>query len=351
MLLLIFALFVLAFLLFGVVLLKVYQEVPLKELKRRVRKGDEIAKLLHGPVAYGKSLDLLLWIDIALSGSLLTHILSRLLPLWLSVFIVAGLIWVVFAWLPNTRITSYAVKLATFVSPALKWLLERLHPLLLRASKFVERHQSVTVHTGLYTKEDIVELIDQQKIQTDNDIDTESLQIVKHALQFGDKKVADVMTPRRMMKTVADVDVLGPVLMGELHDSGHSRFPVYENDEENFVGTLYLRDAIGAKAGGFVKGIMRKETFFVNDQQSIARVLDAFIKTKHHMFLAVNNFEEVVGIITIEDVVEQVIGKQIIDEFDQYEDLRAVAQMEAEKERDEREVVVEANAKEPEDDK
>ena len=346
MILLIFSFILLGLLLLGVVLLKVYQQIPLKELKRRVRKGDELAKLLHGPVAYGKSLDLILWIDIALTGSLLVHILSRLLPLAHSVLIVAGLIWLVFAWLPNTQATSYAIKVASVISPALRWLLERLQPLLLRMSKFIEKHQSLSIHTGLYTKEDIIELIDQQKVQLDNAIDNESLQIVKHALRFGDKKVADVMTPKRMMKTVANVDVIGPVLMDELHDSGHSRFPVYEDDDDNFVGTLYLRDVVQAKAGGFVKSIMRKETFYVNDQQSIARVLDAFIKTKHHMFLAVNNFEEVVGVITIEDVVEQVIGKQIIDEFDQYEDLRAVAAQQAEEERDEREVVVEPQPEE-----
>lgn len=336
-------------LLLAVVILKTYHEVPKKELKRRARHGDELAKMLYGPVAYGHSLDLLMWLFIALSGSLLVNLLARHVPLLLSVLVVAGLIWFVFAWLPNTQVSKYALRTTQTVSPGIRWLLERLHPLLLRASKFIERHQDLTFHTGLYTKEDIIELVDKQKIQIDNQIDAEELKIVKHALQFGDKLVADVMTPRRMMKSVAATEVIGPVLMDELHDTGHSRFPVYQDKKDNVIGTLYLRDLMQAKAGGFVKTIMRKDVFYVNDQQSIARVLDAFIKTKHHLFLVVNNFQEIVGVISIEDVVEQVLGKQIMDEFDQYDDLRAVAEMQAEKDRQIRTEVVqsdEANNKE-----
>jgi Mg2+/Co2+ transporter CorC len=53
--------------------------------------------------------------------------------------------------------------------------------------------------------------------------------------------------------------------------------------------------------------------------------LQAFLKTKRHLFIVVNGFEEVIGIVTIEDVIEQIIGQPIMDEFDQYQDLRAVA--------------------------
>ena len=346
----IFILVLFVVMLLGVAILKVYKNVPAKELKRRVRVGDQLAKVLHGPVAYGKSLDILMWLVIAFSASVLVSMLANNLPFILAVIVIAGVLWFAFAWVPDTRVTKLMLQVTKFVSPAVRWLLEHLHPVLVRLGSFVEKHQSVTFHTGLYTKEDIIELIDTQKVQVDNRITEEELDIVKHALQFGDKTVAEVMTPRRMIKMVSSVDVIGPVLMGELHNSGYSRFPVYQDKEENIVGTLFIRDLVEAKAGGFVKTVMRKDVFYVYDQQSIARVLDAFIKTKHHMFLVVNNFEEIVGLITIEDVVEQVLGKQIIDEFDQYDDLRAVAHMEAEKDRQNRTEVVQSDQEEKEKD-
>ncbi len=328
--------------LLSVSLLKIYRHVPTKELRRQARANDELAKLLYRAVAYGMSLDLLLWIMIGLSSSLFFVLLVRNAPWPIALVTCLVIIWFAFAWLPQSSISKYTMKLVKIVTPPMHWLLEHLQPVLRRISDATKRFHPLEPHTGIYTKEDIVDLIHKQKVQIDNRVTEEELYIVSHVLTFGDKKVNDVMTPSRMIKRVSVVDMIGPVLMGELHDSGHSRFPVFQDNENHIVGTLYLRDAITAKSGGFVKDILRKEVFYVNETQSLARVLDAFIKTKHHLFLVVNNFEEIVGLITLEDIIEQILGKQIIDEFDQYDDLRAVAQMEAEKDRESHETVVES---------
>jgi CBS domain containing-hemolysin-like protein len=70
---------------------------------------------------------------------------------------------------------------------------------------------------------------------------------------------------------------------------------------------------------------MSKDVYFVHEDLALQHVLEAFLKTKHHLFIVVNSFEEYVGVITIEDLLEQIIGAKIVDEFDQYDDLRAVA--------------------------
>jgi magnesium and cobalt transporter len=113
--------------------------------------------------------------------------------------------------------------------------------------------------------------------------------------------------------------------MGELHASGHSRFPVYEVKKDNIVGVLYLHDLVATKRSGTVSNIMRRKVTYVHEDFTLYQTLQAFIKTKQHLFIVVNSFEEYVGIITIEDVLERVIGKLIVDEFDRYDDLRAVA--------------------------
>jgi CBS domain containing-hemolysin-like protein len=327
---LIFGLLSAALMLFSVALLKLYRHTPSKELKRQAQAGDHLAKEFYRVVGYGRSLNVLLWIFIGLTSALFFVLCSNALPWPLAFLLVLVVIWFGFAWLPNSHVSRFTVRAALLITPSLHWLLERAQPLLIRIAHYADKVQPFAVHTGLYTKEDIIELIQHQKIQIDNRITKEELFIVEHALQFGDRMVDEVMTPRRVMKTVATTDMIGPILFKELHDSGHSRFPVYKDNPDDIIGTLYLRDALGAKEGGFVKDLMRKEVFYVNQAQSLARVLDAFIKTKHHQFLVVNNFEEIVGLVTIEDVIEQILGKQIIDEFDSYEDLRAVAAMQAE---------------------
>ncbi len=319
-------------LLFLMALQKIYHRVPAKELKRQARAGDKMARQLYSVVAFGPSLDIFLWLCIGLLSSILFVLLAVTLPWPLAIMGCLILVWVGFAWMPVGNISKYTLRAAQYVTPIVHWILEHAQPILVRAAELGDRYAHVNVHTGLYTNEDIIDLIDKQKVQSDNRITEQELYIVKHALKFGNKTVADVMTPRRMLKTVSPEDTIGPILMGELHKSGHSRFPV-QDKEKGIIGILYMRDMLRAKAGGLVKNTMRPDVFYVNETKELGHVLDAFIKTKHHLFIVVNEFEEIVGVITIEDVLEQIIGKQIVDEFDQYEDLRAVAQVHAQKDR------------------
>lgn len=312
---------------------KSYTNIPMIELKRRARSGDGFADILYRAAAYGMSLRLLLWAIIGFSSAGFFVILTRTVPGWLAMLASIFLLWFSFAWLPNTRITIFSRALVRFFTPPLTWLLRQLFPLLGHLSEWIHRHSHITVHTGLYYKEDLLNLLNRQKTLTDSHISEEELAIASNALTFGDKIIRDVLTPRRMVKTVSMVDNVGPVLMNELHDSGHSRFPVYQGKPDNIVGMLYARDLVTAKNGGRVCDLMQKSVHYVQEEQPLDHALQAFLKTKQHLFIVVNSFEEMVGVITIEDILEQILGKPIIDEFDKYDDLRAVASLQAKADR------------------
>ena len=316
--------------LLSITLQKVYTHTSLKELKRRARAGDEPYKTLYKAAAYGDSLHVMLWFFIGIFSVGFFIILARNTSIWLAALGSLGLFWLGFAWLPHTSVNSVGLFLARWLTPPLGWLLAHAQPLLSRLTHFV--NPRADSHTGMYEKEDIIELLKQQKKQTDNRISKEEIDIAINSLKFGEKLVREIMIPRRVVKTVNASEPVGPVLMDELHKNGHSRFPVYQDKPDNIVGTLYVKDLIDIKHGGQVKDIMKKDVYYVREDQPLGHALQAFLKTKHHLFIAVNNFEEMVGVITIEDVLEQVLGKPIMDEFDKYEDLRAVATFDAEKE-------------------
>lgn len=332
MILFILVLLLAALTLASIAIQKTYANVPAKELKRRANKGDEVAKALHAAVSYGASLDVLLWGITGLSAAGFFVVLANALPGWLAVFGCAALLWFGFAWLPETRVSGVSEKLARWMAPAIAWLLSHLYPVLNKVGAFIQNHRRINVHSGLYQKEDLVELLDRQQTQPDNRMTAYELGIVKGALTFSDKLIRDIMTPKRVVKTVKHDDTVGPLLMDELHKSGFSRFPVTGEKPEDIVGVLYMKDLVTAKAGGSVKSLMKKLVYYVNEEKPLQHALQAFLRTKRHLFVVVNGFEEVVGIITVEDVLEQVLGKQIVDEFDKYEDLRAVAALEAKKE-------------------
>lgn len=317
----------------SVVLYKTYGHAPAKELKRRARKGDEFAAILYRSVAYGLNTQIILAVFGLANLYFAFVLLEKAVGVWLTVptllaLGVFGLYFVRSKGGAHPASTWLAVK----VSPLLAWAAERLHPVLSVLSRAIKRLLPVRIHTGLYEKEDIVSLLEQQRTQPDSRIVPGEIDLLAHALTFGDKTVADAMVPKRVVIDVNATDSVGPVLMGELHKSGHSRFPVYDRQHDNIVGVLYLHDLIAAKHTGMVREIMRPKVMYVHENFTLYQTLQAFVKTKQHMFIVVNEFEECIGIITIEDVLERVIGKLIVDEFDRYDDLRAVAAAAARKE-------------------
>lgn len=318
--------------LLAVALRKTYAIVPPKELKRQARRGDALAKVLYRAVAYGASLGLLLWCIIILATAASFVIMARVVPPFLAFVLEVLIIGYGFAWMPTGQVTQIGVRIVVWLTPFVTWLLSHLQPLFGRLSAFAASHRPITVHTGLYEREDLLALLDKQKEQPDSRFSPDELSVVAHALTYSQKLVSDVMIPRRAVRLVKSDEAIGPIMMADLHDSGHSRFPVYEGDnEDQIVGTLYIRDLLNARKGGHIRTIMKKNVYYVHEDFTLEQALHAFLTTKHHLFIVVNNFEEFVGILTIEDVLEQVIGHLIVDEFDQYDDMRAVAHKQATK--------------------
>ena len=127
--------------------------------------------------------------------------------------------------------------------------------------------------------------------------------------------------------------MLGPLVLDDLHRTGHSRFPVIDEDIDHIVGVLYLRDVLTLdgtkKHTAKVETAMSKKVYYIRQDQTLPQALTAFLKTHHHLFIVINEYRETVGIITLEDTVEALLGKRIIDEFDAHDDMRAVAERNA----------------------
>lgn len=320
-----------AFTLGAISLQKTYLTIPAREIKRRAQKGDAYAQIMHRATSYGVSLTLLLWAITGVSAALLFMLVARWFAWPVSLAVIIGLLWLGFAWLPNTRITALSLRFARLVTPPIAWVLGGIFPLLESIGRAIRHHSPAVNSTRIYEREDLLDLLKRQADQADNRVSREELAMARHALTFGSKLVRDVFTPLSQVKMVNQKDKIGPILMGELHASGHSRFPVYGGKKQDIVAILYLHDLVNKIGGGSVADIAKKQVVFVHEEQSLYQTLQAFLKTKRHLFIVVNRFEEIVGIVTIEDIIEQIIGQPIMDEFDQYEDLRAVAARMADK--------------------
>lgn len=153
--------------------------------------------------------------------------------------------------------------------------------------------------------------------------------VLKNALKFEDTKVEDVLTPRSMVDSIDHQELLGPVALSELHKTGHSRFPVTNGDIDHIVGVLYVRNLLtidGSKNSKKVSQVMDKEVCFIREDQTLDEALAAFFKTQKLLFIVINEFRETVGVLSLEDVIEALLGQRINDEFEQHSSLRAVAE-------------------------
>lgn len=150
---------------------------------------------------------------------------------------------------------------------------------------------------------------------------------VQASLALDSHSVEDVMTPVSVVDAIEVQESLGPLVLDSLHKTGHSRFPVIDRDNDHVVGILYLHDIINLKsAKSTVREAMDPRVHYIHEKQSLERALHGFLKTHRHLFVVVNDYRETVGVLTLEDVLETLLGKKIVDEFDQYDDLRAVAE-------------------------
>lgn len=176
---------------------------------------------------------------------------------------------------------------------------------------------------GAASKAELAYIIDQSA----GVISKDELRRLQASLTLDAESVEDVMTPASVVDTIGVGDGLGPLVLDALHKTGHSRFPVIDGEIHHIVGILYLHDIINLKsAKAAVRDAMDKRVHYIHQNQSLEHALHGFLKTHHHLFVVVNDYRETVGVITLEDVIERLLGKKIMDEFDNFEDLRAVAE-------------------------
>lgn len=155
--------------------------------------------------------------------------------------------------------------------------------------------------------------------------------LLQGALAFPGKPVREVMTPRGVIDAIDKSEFLGPLVLTELHKLGHSRLPVIDGDLDHVIGVLHLRDllSLDVKRSATAEKAMEAKVYYIREDDSLEHALAAFIRTRHHLFIVINGLRETVGVLTLEDVIEQLIGRRIVDEDDIHADLRAVAAQES----------------------
>lgn len=154
-----------------------------------------------------------------------------------------------------------------------------------------------------------------------NLIDPDALQMIEGALQVSEIQVRDIMIPRVQM-IVIDNNAEPEDILSVVVESGHSRFPVVDDANEEIVGILLAKDLLNYYADPDkdfdIKDVMRA-TVFIPESKRLNVLLREFRASHNHMAIVIDEYTGVAGLVTIEDVIEEIIG-EIEDEHDLEED-------------------------------
>jgi len=165
------------------------------------------------------------------------------------------------------------------------------------------------------TKEQLIELLRAAKNRAL--FDTEALSMMEGVLQVSDLQVRDIMIPRAQMDVVARDDSLEEILP-RVVESGHSRYPVIGDDRAEVVGTLLAKDLLqffGEEGKKFKLRNIIRSAVFVPESKRLDVLLREFRASRNHMAIVIDEYGAAAGVVTIEDVLEQIVG-EIEDEYD-----------------------------------
>ena len=177
-------------------------------------------------------------------------------------------------------------------------LLERLSALLMREPE--DREQLIELLHSAYER---------------NLMDADALAMIEGVLQVGEMQVRDIMIPRSQMDVV-DINQTPEQFLPQVIEAAHSRFPAVNGDKDDVIGILLAKDLLRLQAGEqeSIRSTLRPAVF-IPESKRLNVLLKEFRASRNHMAIVVDEYGGVAGLVTIEDVLEQIVG-DIEDEYD-----------------------------------
>jgi len=182
----------------------------------------------------------------------------------------------------------------------------------LKKSKLIERLSHFLLR-GPEDREQLFELL--KSSYEKNLMDADSLSMIEGVLQVSEMQVRDIMIPRSQMDVI-DISHSPEKFIPFVMETAHSRFPVIEDDKNDVIGILLAKDLLKYYAGDdFEIRDMLRPAVFIPESKRLNVLLKEFRGSRNHIAIVVDEYGGVSGMVTIEDVLEQIVG-EIEDEFD-----------------------------------
>jgi CBS domain containing-hemolysin-like protein len=220
--------------------------------------------------------------------------------------------------IPKTLGARYWPQIAPLLPPFLKGMILLLKPFIWLSDRIMGLMGGSSQEADLRLEIKALSTLGRDSGQLDED----ERRVIANTLDLHDVSVKDIMTPRIVCEAL-DPDMTAAMFRDVDRDRGYSRYPVLD-DDENPLGLLMHRDLIQAAPETRVRELMKPITV-VSDMMNAESLLSQFLRERQHLVLVYDEYGSWLGLVTLEDVLETLIGQPIMDETDDIPDMRRYA--------------------------
>lgn len=281
------------------------KSTTIEELRRMANEGDvRSARVLHLHRSYGSWLLLSHWLFCLFLASLAVSLLNSMISGLIGVVVCSSYIltsYIITVWLGRNHNIKLASRLYGIINSYLKVsyiVIKPIAPFLNQQIKYYK--------------------------------DSGSKQMVEES---GIKKILDsvavgsVMTPIDSVMTIDPKEPLNPIAVNEMHKTGFDCFPV-GTEEGDVVGILHIRDAIALRSDKLAEDVMRKPAYYINESANLLNAMMTFNKVSERFLIVTDTNAEIVGIVTLEDIISRLTGEALPNSnFDAFDDISEVAKV------------------------
>ncbi len=289
------------------------------DVERKAKLGNKRAKKIYSVRKNGNLLLCTLLIGNVAVNSAISIFLGSIASGFTAGLVATALIVVFGEIVPQASFSRYALTLGAKFVWLVKIFIFILFPICWPMAFILNKVLGDEIAT-IYSKKELTKMIEQHASSDESSIDSDEKRIMKGALSFSEKTVKDIMTPKEKMVILNHNKKLNEKNIIEISDSGHSRIPVYRNNKNNIIGLLYVKDLLPFKHKDLgiktIGEMARKNIITTHLEETLDDLLNDFKNSRNHLFIVVDKNKKMSGIVTIEDVIEEIIGAEIIDEYD-----------------------------------
>lgn len=295
------------------------------ELKRKISLGNKDAKTVYAIRKKGNLLLCTLLLGNVGVNSTLAIFLGNIIGGVIAGLAATGLIVVFGEIIPQATFARYALQVGAKTSWIVKVFIFILLPICWPLAWILDKVLGEEMPT-VYSKKELMKIVKEHEDSKESDVDADEERIIRGALSYSDKNVMQIMTPRTVVYTLEINSILDEKLLEEIKEEGFTRIPIYKKSIDNIVGVLYAKDLINITIGIRVKNIYKKSKLLIIPTHfKLDKLLSIFIELKTHIAFVKDDYQGLEGVVTLEDVMEEILKREIVDESDKVTDLQQKA--------------------------